>query len=135
MTGRGQAPDPARFTGSDLERASLLNERYAGLERRPRDGVLAPCLGRRESGFLFAQESDDRLFTEPAPSRRRRPFLIPGRFQQQPTLPDIAKRPCGAARRAAIAGVRAISHLSGKRRWWRGLDPRSRGRIEGKSVG
>ena len=36
MTGRGRAPDPARFTGSDLERASLLNELYAGLERRLR---------------------------------------------------------------------------------------------------
>ncbi len=34
VTGAWPLPDPAKFTGSDLERASLLNELYAGLERR-----------------------------------------------------------------------------------------------------
>jgi len=34
VTGAWPLPDPAKFTGSALERASLLNELYAGLERR-----------------------------------------------------------------------------------------------------
>ena len=34
VTGAWPLPDPAKFTGSALERASLLNEIYAGLERR-----------------------------------------------------------------------------------------------------
>ena len=34
VTGAWPLPDPARFAGSALERASLLNELYAGLERR-----------------------------------------------------------------------------------------------------
>ena len=36
VTGAWPLPDPAKFTGSDLERAALLNELYAGLERRLR---------------------------------------------------------------------------------------------------
>ena len=34
VTGAWPLPDPAKFTGSALERAALLNELYAGLERR-----------------------------------------------------------------------------------------------------
>lgn len=34
VTGAWPLPDPAKFAGSALERASLLNELYAGLERR-----------------------------------------------------------------------------------------------------
>ena len=34
VTGAWPLPDPAKFTGSALERAALLNEIYAGLERR-----------------------------------------------------------------------------------------------------
>ena len=36
VTGAWPLPDPAKFAGSDLERAALLNELYAGLERRLR---------------------------------------------------------------------------------------------------
>ena len=42
VTGAWPLPDPAKFTGSDLERASLLNEVYAGLERRLRIFVSLP---------------------------------------------------------------------------------------------
>jgi ArsR family transcriptional regulator, arsenate/arsenite/antimonite-responsive transcriptional repressor / arsenate reductase (thioredoxin) len=34
VTGAWPLPDPAKFTGSDVERAALLNELYAGLRRR-----------------------------------------------------------------------------------------------------
>ena len=34
VTGAWPLPDPAKFSGSALERAALLNELYAGLERR-----------------------------------------------------------------------------------------------------
>ena len=34
VTGAWPLPDPAKFTGSDVERATLLNELYAGLRRR-----------------------------------------------------------------------------------------------------
>ncbi len=34
VTAAWPLPDPARFTGSDVERAALLNELYAGLRRR-----------------------------------------------------------------------------------------------------
>ncbi len=34
VTGAWPLPDPAKFTGSALERTALLNELYAGLERR-----------------------------------------------------------------------------------------------------
>ncbi len=34
VTAAWPLPDPAKFTGSALERTALLNEFYAGLERR-----------------------------------------------------------------------------------------------------
>ncbi len=42
VTGAWPLPDPAQFTGSALERAALLNELYAGLERRLRIFVALP---------------------------------------------------------------------------------------------
>jgi arsenate reductase len=34
VTGAWSLPDPAKFTGSNVERAALLNELYAGIHRR-----------------------------------------------------------------------------------------------------
>ncbi|MBW4092460.1 MAG: metalloregulator ArsR/SmtB family transcription factor [Proteobacteria bacterium] len=42
VTGAWPLPDPAKFTGSALERTALLNEVYAGLERRLRIFIALP---------------------------------------------------------------------------------------------
>lgn len=42
ITGAWSLPDPAKFTGSDVERSALLNELYASLHRRIRIFVSLP---------------------------------------------------------------------------------------------
>ncbi len=49
VTGVWSLPDPAKFTGSTIERTALLNELYAGLYRRIM--ILSICRLRRSNGW------------------------------------------------------------------------------------
>ena len=70
VTGAWPLPDPARFSGSRLERDALLNELYAGLERRLRAFIALPFATLDRAAL---QQRLDALGSYPRPSRQMEP--------------------------------------------------------------